>query len=80
MPARCGWFGRWLAPLLIAVVQSARLTGAATIDALPRLSLQPATLIYEAWPYVTLMSEKQQPLALADLRAAATEFTAWRNG
>ena len=74
MPARRGWSGRWLAPLVIAVAQWAGLTGAATIDASPRLSLQPATLIYEAWPYVTLLSEKQKPLTLADVQAAATEF------
>ena len=75
MPARRGWYGRWLAPLLIAVAQWAGLAGAATIDASLRLSLQSATLIYEAWPFVTLLSEKQQPLALADVQAAATAFT-----
>ena len=75
MPARRGWSGRWLAPLVIAVAQWAGLTGAATIDPSTRLSLHPATLIYEAWPYVTLLSEKQKPLALADVQAAATAFT-----
>ena len=69
------WSGRWFALVVIAMAQWAASTcSAATTDASSRLLLQPATLVHEAWPYVTVMSEKQKPLTLTDAQSKLAEF------
>ncbi|MDD2178912.1 sensor domain-containing diguanylate cyclase [Acidovorax sp. D2M1] len=69
------WRGRWLAWVLIAVTHWATSTWAAEATTLPsRLLLQPTTPVSEAWPFVTVLSEKQTPLTLAEAQAAIAEF------
>ena len=67
--------GRWLACVLFAAMQwSVSICAAQAPAPLPRLVLQPTTPISEAWPFVTVLSEKQSPLTLADAQAAIAEF------
>lgn len=69
------WPGRWLACVLIALMQWAAPTWAAEATTPPpRLLLRPATPVSEAWPFVTVLSEKQTPLTLAEAQAAIAEF------
>ena len=74
MPARTLRFTQWLALWLIVVAHWAGPTQAATTDPSSRLSLQPATAVHEAWPYVTILTEKQTPLTLSDVQAAVADF------
>ena len=53
----------------------ATLGNAAATDASSRLLLAPATSVYEAWPNVTVFTEKQKPLTVTDALAVVSEFT-----
>ncbi len=67
--------GRWLALTLLAFLHwSVSICAAQTPTPSPRLLLQPTKPIAEAWPFVTVLSEKQSPLTLADAQAAIAEF------
>lgn len=66
---------QWLAFLFIALMQwSVSISAAQVSTPSPRLLLQPSIPISEAWPFVTVLSEQQKPLTLADAQAAIAEF------
>ena len=48
---------------------------AAATDTSSRLLLAPATPVHEAWPNVTVFTEKQKPLTVTDALAVIGEFT-----
>jgi diguanylate cyclase len=64
----------WLAITLLLAAVCATPAHAAAGPTGPLL-LQPATPVTEAWPYVTLLHEKQKPLSLAEALAAGADFT-----
>lgn len=64
----------WLALVLSVTALWAAPDRAAAADPSSRILLQPATQIQEAWPQVTVLTEKQKPLTLAEALAAVNEF------
>ena len=69
------WHRPWLAWVLIVLTQWAASTWAAEATTpASRLLLRPTTPVSEAWPFVTVLPEKQAPLTVADAQAAIAEF------
>ena len=68
------WSGLWLALAFFITALWAGPGQAAATDASSRLLLSPATPVHEAWPNVTVFTEKQKPLTLADALAVIGQF------